>query len=375
MMGHPIGQKLSWRDIMKISKLRSTFCFSMIGLLALGCGQSNDERAVSSTSSSLITDSAESEAAVSASLGEALDSLSDTNMVSNASSLSLLNLAADASFTMDRKCTEQDSKALVTINIDKSISWERTLPRFTINASSTIENEISRTWMKEGSDVACTANGKFAAIDFESDLSGYQLDVTIDRSAARKLERLNLKTQEKITRSLASSVTGTRQVQWLSQSALADGSISRSKSLSFTTERSDSFEAKDGIVKDLKLSIATLEAAPLQVTVIWDKLSKGRQLLSKEIESGTIKASRQGGGSIETSFNKMLMKFTSTSCELVSGTLEAKIYVEGESPPAKIYQLTAEEGTVTVKDVTDPAKPETVEDFDYSPCDIKDFNF
>ncbi len=348
-------------------------CLVLAGSLFVACGQ-KDERAETS-STSLTSDSAQSETAVAASFNEAMDSMSDTNMSSgSAAAFALENgLGADVEITMDRSCEALNGKAVVTINRDKTMSWERSNARLSISASSSIENDIVRTWSKEGDSVACELNGKAAAIDFEADLTGYTLDVSIKRNASRTMEKTVVRTGETTKRSLTSTVDGTRQAKWLSQEENDDGSISRSKSVSFNVTRTDNFVAKDGTIKDLSLRVETKEA--LQVTVTWDSLTRERQLLSKLISSGVIKASHASDSYVEASFSKLLMKFEADSCAVESGSMEARIYAEGTEEASKIYSLTAVDGTITVKDVTDPANPKEVEDFDYSPCDLKDFNY
>jgi len=372
----PIKLKLPLEiDEMKTKIKFAPLCMALASLLLVGCGNEADTRADASSSSNLLNDDGGSEAAVSVSMNEAMGSLSDTNISRSSTGLFLQGFAADASMNIERSCAVQDTKAVVTIKTDKTVSWERESARFSFKASSTVENDISRTWSKEGSSVVCNTNGKSAAIDLETNLTGYELDMTVDRTASRSLVRTQLKTGEKVSKELNTAAKGERNVQWLSQTSLADGSISREKSISFSIERSDSFVAKDGSVKDLKLSVSTLEDSPLQVTVVWDKLSRDRLLLSKLIESGTIKATNAGGGSIEASFSNLLMTFNATTCAVTSGKMEAKIYAEGASTASKIFELTAANGTITVQDVTDSANPTDVDNFDYTPCDLKDFNY
>lgn len=354
------------------SILFAPVCLVLAGSLLVACGQ-KDERA--ETSASLTSDSAQSETAVSASFNEAMDSMSDTNMSSNSTTAFALEngLGVDVQITMERSCEAIDDKAVVTITRDKEMSWERSNARLSIKASSSIENDIVRTWSKEGEAVACELNGKAAAIDFEADLTGYELNVSVKRNASRSMEKTVARTGETTTRSLTSTVDGTRQAKWLSQENNEDGSISRTKSVSFSVTRTDNFVAKDGSIKDLSLKVETKEA--LQVTVTWDNLTRERQLLSKLIASGVVKASHASDSYVEASFNNLLMKFEAASCAVESGSMEARIYAEGSAEAAKIYSLTAVDGTITVKDVTDPANPKEVEDFDYSPCDLKDFNY
>ncbi|HET9236948.1 MAG TPA: hypothetical protein VFO10_06840 [Oligoflexus sp.] len=347
-------------------------CVVLAASLFVGCG-AKDERVA--PSSGLASDDAQSEAAVAASFGEAMDSMSDTNMSSNSGTAMALEngLGVEVQITMDRSCAASDDKAVVTITRDKEMSWKRSNARISVSASASIENDIVRTWSLDGGSVGCELNNKVAAIDFEADLTGYELDVSIKRNATRSLEKTVARTRETTKRSLTSAVDGTRHAKWLSQETNDDGSISRSKSISFSVSRTDNFVAKDGSVKDLALRVETKE--DLQVTTTWDNLAHDRQLLSKLISSGVVKASKAADSYVEASFNKLLMKFDAKACSVYSGSMEARIYAEGSTEAAKIYMLTAVEGSITVKDVTDPANPKDVEDFEYSPCDLKDFNY
>jgi len=356
---------------MKANIRLAPVCFALAGFVLIGCGQ-KDERV--DASASLASDRAQSETAVAAIFGEAMDSMSDTNMSSDSgSSLSLAAVGGDVEVTMERSCEAIDDQAVVTITRDKTMSWERSNARISISASSNIENDIIRTWSKDGGAVACALNGKAAAIDFEADLTGYELNVVIKRLVSREMTRTLTRTDETTTRSLKSTVEGTRQAKWLSQATEDDGSISRNKSVSFNVTRTDNFVAKDGSVKDLQLTVETKE--DLQVTVNWDNLTRERQLLSKLITAGTIKATQSSDSYLEASFSNILMKFDDSTCSVVSGSMEAKIFGEGSTEATKVYTLTALDGTITVKDVTDPVNPEDVEDFDYSPCDLKDFSY
>lgn len=342
--------------------------FVIAGVLLMGCGRQNDTR--DDQASRLSNDSGASEAAVASSFNETMDSMSDSNMNSGGSALALA-AAGDVHFEVERNCTANDGKALVTLDVNKEVSYERKNARVEVTAAAKVQSEISRTWAKEGSTVGCL--GDFAAINFEADLTGYELDVAVKRSADRSLERKVIRTGESSARELKTAVEGSRHVQWLSQENQADGSISRTHALSFKVERSDSFLAKDGTIKDLALTVETSQ--DLQVTVTWDKLTRARQLLSKLIASGSVKASHGTDSYVEASFDHILMKFEAASCSVVSGSMQAKVYATGSSDPAKIYLLTATDGTIAVQDVTDPAHPQDVDDFDYSPCDLKDFNY
>ncbi|WP_141734763.1 hypothetical protein [Oligoflexus tunisiensis] len=343
---------------------------ALAGSLLLGCGKDDREETEASAHA---FDSAQSEAAVSASFHEVMDSMSDTNMASSENTAFALQGGLDVEISLERECQVLDDKAVVTIARDKAISWERSNLRIAVSASATIDHDITRTWSQEGAAVGCDANHKAAAIDFEGDLTGYQLDIAVKRSAERSLERTLKRTGETATHALQSSVDGTRQAKWLSQETLDDGSISRSRTVSFSVTRNDNFVARDGTVRELSLALETKEA--LQVSAIWDSLSRTRQLLSKRIASGVIKASHAGRGHVEASFDDLLMTFTESSCAVQSGSMEAKIFAEGSTEPARIYNLTAVDGEITVQDVTDPANPVDVEGFDYTPCDRQDFSY
>lgn len=358
--------------------MRPIFSHLCLGLTSLAltinaCSNDDDERKATSSSVSL-SDEATTEVALASTVEESLDSLSDSNFSVSDTAASLL-LADTNAMTVTRTCTESEGRALVNISKERERSATKESKRFSFSDSTTSSVDISRSWSKDGQDLKCAANGKHAAIDFESDLSGYKLDISIDRSHTRSSERTSKVSGEKSTLSFESSAKGTRQVSWLSQSTDSSGQLSRKKSMSFLSERQTKATLKNGKSQDLSLSIATLEDNPLVVEVTWAALSESRTLVSKFIESGKIRASQAGAGSIETSFSQVLLKFSTDSCSFYSGTIEAKVFAEGASTASKTYTITANDGELTLADTTDPAAPREIEDFDYSPCDLKDFNF
>jgi len=337
-------------------------------LLSLACGQVDNAREQNQSSAQLSADSGASEQAVAASFSEALSSLSDGNLSPSTTSLALAN---PSDTVTSKSCSVSGDKAVVDISLERSLSWEKQLRRFLVSMSSSIKSQLTRTWSKEGTAIAC--NDKSAAIDFESNLEGYQLDVKINRTIERSFQRKNTQTSETVARSYSASVEGERSVSWIKQEVNADGSISREREVSFKLDRTSSFQAKDGSNQALALSLTTAENDPLHVINTWDTLSKGRQLLSQEIKSGTILAEKAGDAKIEASFSAIKLTFSSSSCQVMSGQMSAKLYPAGSSEASKSFLLSAEDGVVTVQDVTDPANPKDVEDFEYSPCDIRDF--
>ena len=350
----------------------SKLSLTLFSALLLGCGGTDDARVEGGSSTQLAADSDLSQATVSASLTESLDSLSDTNLVvSSGTSLALSGAALENTATVDKTCAVAGDTAVVTINRDRTNTWELTTKRMTISSSLVASQDIVRTWSKEGTAIACS--GKSAAIDFEGDLTGYKLDVTVDRTAERSFERTLIKTQEAVKSSSKNVSKGTRSVEWLSQTANADGTFTRSKSIAFSVAHSIAIVNAKKEAKAIDLKVETKADAPLKVAVTWDKLSEGRALQSKLIKSGTIVASKDGAGSMEATFSNILLTFTADACALTSGSMTAKVYAEGKTEVSKAYALTAVDGDVTVEDVTDAANPVAVDDFEYSPCDLKDF--
>ncbi len=359
---------------MKNSKQIVRISLAAATLLSLNACGTKDERSDSAGSSLGLENPSSSQVALSSTVDETLDSLSDSNFSNNDAGLSLFGDTGPEK-TVERTCAESADKAVVSITREKSREMEATTKRFTISNTAASSTKVERTWMKEGTAIKCAPSGKHAAIDFEADLSGYKLDITVDRTSARSSEKTNIKTGAASSSAMDATVKGTRKVEWLSQTSAADGTLSRKKSLSFATQRTSSATLKNGQTKELDLSMATVDGSPLMVTVSWSNPAGSRVLASKLIESGKIKASKAGSGSIETSFSQVLMKFTSDSCSLVSGTVEAKVFAEGSTTVSKSYTITAEDGDVTMMDTTNAAAPTEVEDFEYSPCDLKDFNF
>ncbi|MCX6128398.1 MAG: hypothetical protein NTX25_04955 [Proteobacteria bacterium] len=357
---------------MKTYKPSKIASLSLLSFFMWGCGNSNGSRSQASLATQLSADTEQSEAAVSASLSEAMESLSDSNLIA-ASGSSLASDSAKLADTVsiEKTCTVKDAAAEVNIKRSRTKTWDKTTKRFTLKVSASDSNTIVRTWSKEGASISC--KGKSAAIDFEADLTGLKTEITVDRSTERSSERVLLKSGTKISNSSKSTAKGTRSIEWLSQTAHDDGSISRAKNISFSIDRSLSLVTKEGEAKTLDLKLESPKSAPLNVTVTWDKLTKDRSLISKSIDSGTIKVSKKDAGYVEANFSEILLKFSSDECSFYSGSLMAKIFAEGQTEASKTYKLSAVEGEITIEDITQPDSPVAVDDFEYSPCDLSDF--
>jgi len=351
-----------------MNRSSALWSLALASTVLVSCGKSDDTREATGSSSQLNSDSVAAEQSVAASFSEAMDSLSDGSTESSSASLAL---ADTKDGVVSKSCAVDGDKAVVTLKTDRSFSWERTVRRSSLSMSSEAEAERTRTWSKEGTSLEC--EGESAAIDFRGDLTGYNLDVAIKRSVSRNFERKNLQNNELVKKSYSASVDGTRSIKWLSQTTQTDGSISRETSVSMLVNRSMSFFNKEGQTQTLALSIRTLEDAPLRITNIWDSLAKGRQLLSKEIQSGTIRAGKEGDATLEASFSDLKLQFSSSKCEVVSGQMSAKLFPAGATEAIRSYLLTVVEGEIKVQDVTDAANPVEIEDFEYSPCDLRDF--
>ncbi len=353
--------------------IRSILAFGATGSLLLGCGQ--DSSARKSSSAQLSSGSLASQEALTASYSEAMDALSDSNLTAN-SSTSLMLSAPINTQDFQKSCQASGDKALVSISGQRSISFDRSNARVSIEGSRTMTQKLERIWSKSGSSVACNANGKGAAIDFEADISGYQLEVSIDRSASRSLKVSNLKKGTSTTASAETSMKGSRSISWLSQSVAADGAITREKSISFSVTRSSQVLDKDGSSSSLSQIVKTVDGAPLVVSSTWDSLGKNRQLLAKTIKQGKLHVQSASGSSyMEASFDSMALSFSSSECSIKSGSMTASIYESEGASASTIYKLSAIDGVISVQNITDAENPIDVDDFDYTPCDLKDFNY
>lgn len=340
--------------------------------LASSCSVS-DERVESSTSPLSANDSISSES-VSSNLTDALEALSDSNISSTSTSLTLQDSATTRPTTTKTKsCSVAGDNAIVSINSSIEGNIEFSNSRRDVSRSITGSGTVNRTWSKTDATVLCSENEKHAAINWSADdIAGLTLSVSIDRSRETESTITRLSDNESSSRVKKTSVSGTRTVSWSSHTDNNDGTFTRVKSVSSSVTRSKTITSSVDASISLSMTVATEENAPLQITVV--RNSTSRALISKKISSGTLRTSENESSHVLTDFQDYTLAFTDSSCVPSSGKLTASFYESGTEGAVKILELSVSDGSYTLNDITDPENPSEINDFDYDLCDINSFN-
>ena len=349
---------------------------SLLFILPISCGDSEEERAETATSTTSISssDDASSES-VSTNLTDALETLSDSNISSSSASLALQGGGGANGLTVDRSksCAVDGDNAVVSIESTISGSVEFTTARASISREVTGSGTTTRTWSQTDASVLCNDDATRAAIDWEAgDISGLSLSAVIERSKSSSGSKTITSSGEEYTKSKSSSASGTRDITWISHTDNDDGTFTRVKSVSSSiTRSSDSSNSRTDESISLSLTVATVEDSELQITVVRDSTSK--DLVSKLISSGSLKASESEESYVVTSFEDYLLSFSDESCEATSGKVTSQFYEAGSEEPSKTYELTVTDGAYVLMDITDAENSVEVEEFDYDLCDIQNF--
>jgi|GEM_PF-2485047 hypothetical protein len=303
---------------------------------------------------------------ISESFSESFDVLGDTSIDPSTSSLGLRNVS-----TPESSCRTEGDKAIVTSLLQLNREWQRQNENYSSLVRSSGELEIVRTWSKPGGAVLCAQSR--AGILLESNLSGYLLDLTIDRIAQHTIEKRSLTTGQIETHQLDVKVQGERSAQWLSQVTQSDGSMTHERQIRMAVKRSSSYTNPAGAPTHLALDMTTSISAPLKVTNTWSTEGVKRTLVNQLIESGTINAEQGNGKRLELNFDKLRLDFSTNTCKPVSGDIRAQYYLPGVQGPSRIYRMSIVDGEVELEDVTDPTNPIKIENFNYVPCNARSF--
>ena len=326
-----------------------TIALCLVSFFPFSCGQSDEREETGSTS---LTSTAVSSESVSTSLSDALELLSDSNINSSSASFALQGSEDPLSFDRTKSCAIDGDNAVVSIEGTLEGSVEFSTARASISREVSGSSSIIRTWSKTDDSVLCNSDNTYAAINWGADdISGLGLEVTIDRSKSVSATRTKLSDESVVSRSKSYSASGNRSVSWISHNDNGDGTFTRVKSISSSMSRSSEIDSSDGENVSLSLSVATVEGSELQVTVVRD--STTRELQSKLISSGSLRASEDSQAYVITSFEDYLINFSDDGCTPFSGKLTSNFYEEGTEEAIKTLELTVDNGSYTLMDITD----------------------
>ena len=358
---------------------------SLVAALALtfvGCGAAQErnqteqsEAQTAGSAKSVSSNSELSAAAVETVLTDSFESLLTQN--SSGASLSLAgDEAADSGdkSVYSRACVVEGDTAKVSISTTMDRSMTKDRPNMSMSRTVSGSSTQTRIWSMTKSGVAvpvlCGPNNKAALIDWSGDLAGMKLDVSFERSRSHSISMTNKKKGKEKTweHSRSFSASGNRKIEWSAVDAAVTTAIVREKTISSNVNRTVNVTKKDGSKEELAFAVKTSDDAPLKVRVERDKTTKALQ--KKTIKSGTIVATRNTDGRIESSFSDVVLSFDGKECVGDSGSVVTKFYAEGSAEPVKQLKLTIDGGVYTLTDlVTGEEKGELTE----IGCDAEDF--
>lgn len=344
--------------------MKTSISISLLSLvLVTACGKSSDK---DSAATSISSDTELSEASMSANFQDAMNAMSDSNAESGATSLALAPV-----LEVTRSCVAGDGKA--TVDVSSEFSLDTTIGGPNLSVAFKAENtiEIERVWSKDGASIACAANGKFAAIDPASDLSGLEAHISFKRSLSTSRTITNARKGTSKAQAAEISSEGTRTIHWDSQS---EGSVfTRALTIASDSSHTVNVTKQSGIAVSLVFTMATDASAPLVIETEKESLlSTG--IAARTIKSGKIVASTAGRGRVESVYEGLKVAFADDGCDVESGKVTLSVFAEGSATAALIYQVNVEAGVAVVTNVTDASNPVEVEDFALPVCDARNFD-
>ncbi len=272
-----------------------------------------------------------------------------------------------------RACVVDGAKAVVSISGSISRSQTMTSPngRRTMERSMTGESKMTRTWINTaGAAVACNSPGTAAQIDWTSP-DNLKLEVEFERQRERAMKITTPDVQKVFTESFKSS--GKRLVTFAATSTASDTSSSyfRTHTASWEAEREMSISNEAGVKKEIKLSIATKEDAPVVVMV--ERLVADNSVASKTFVSGSVVATKKSGdgtaeGTIETVYDNLKVAVSDNECQLQGGSASI-VFKDATGTALKTYELSVDQdGQPELID----GEGKAVSGFDLDGCDPED---
>ncbi|MEN9810809.1 MAG: hypothetical protein RLZZ488_2376 [Pseudomonadota bacterium] len=257
-----------------------------------------------------------------------------------------LSLAGSSSpfKTSSKTCAVQpDGSALVTISSE--IDFEKTSGNDKVSRTQKMSgtNTETRLW-SHPAGVECL-NGERAKLNLKNDAASYSLKVTIDRTRQQSMSQVNTKKNETRSKSRSFSMKGERSVSVVSYSESGSTSV-QEKKVSGSMNRSFSYVDKDGQTKSGSFSSATV-GDPMVVKVTRSLSSK--EVVSREIVSGTRKNTMSDGTSVELNFSNFVMSGSGESCEANSGSVSIK-YLDSAGAVSQSLSCSADSGALACTD-------------------------
>jgi hypothetical protein len=262
---------------------------------------------------------------IEASIDESLSSLAEEPDDATAALLSLTEEDAAkgnkngrrANVSMYRNCTVEGDAAHVEIQkkLEKEINLD--LPRRTMVSTFEMFTDIERIWTKDGSEITCGDNDKFAKLPL-LDMEGVSLAVEFSRTKSRAGTVTNKVKNTTWSASSHYEAAGSRNIAWDAISEQEENYLVE-RTLNSEVSHKLAITLPSGEVKKFAGQVTVSTDAPLKISALHDQNLKVTQ---RSIKSGTVEA-ESAEGKITTIFDNVV--YAAGSCMPKSGTISGSI--------------------------------------------------
>lgn len=320
--------------------MKNTFALGVAAACALslvGCGANSAKKVFALEAADLQSELASQSTSEAMSAAAAGDAEGSTGL-----SLALADSESPYK-TMTRSCEVQaDGSAKVTIASE--IAFEKTLKTARISRVNSLSGNSleTRLWSRSGGSVACGSDNQHAAVNWNTDITGLALKVDVNRTRSHVMTQTNLVKNVTMSRSRSFSMTGAREVSFVSHSSNGTN-ITVVKNVSGQLQKAYNFIDKNGQTQSGSLALS----GAIQVKVI--RLASDKSLVSREIVSGTRTSTAGDGSKVEAAYTNFLIAGEGELCAAQSGSFVLK-YVSSSGALEKTVSCAAEDGALSCSD-------------------------
>lgn len=241
---------------------------------------------------------------------------------------------ADGEAHSYRSCNDDGTTAVVDIrrSATRQVTFEG--PVRTSETSFAAYHEKQRTWSRQDGEINCDASRRFAALPVR-DMQGVSVDIVFKHERSRSSSVTHKKRGTAVSRSHVYEVEGTRRIAWTAVES-SDTTVTLTKEITSQATHKLDTTHKDGDKKHLEGSLATSPQGPLVVVVKRDASTLAAQ--GRIVKSGTLVATGQDGGRLETSFADVEYD-TDRGCLPIAGKITGAIFEKDAADPALTYEV------------------------------------
>lgn len=270
---------------------------------------------------------------------------------------------------VSQTCTETATGAAVTIKSSETTSMEMDSLEKNYKKDVFVNAEVVRSYAG-GDDLECARKKPIIEVDLDRHLVEMTLDVKHRREEKTFVSELTKPAPVTTTTNadgttttstvaapppaqrqmstVASIVEGTRKVTFTAKVADDNDLRSYSKESVGTGTRKETVQSSNAVDEQLEFSIQS----NFKMIDTYDENKRdhavGAGPVSKEVTSGTVKATLKGDGYVETTFTGVKLEFAQGACKATAGKIQTKFFAEGGTSPQKTVDFDVASNTVSV---------------------------